>query len=273
MAGNYPDAPGHRMAYDRDGSLTLRTNVSTAAITTLTAAQARALNDESNATLYSLDGTSSRNNFTLTIMFPELRDIVGYSARMAGSFCNPAALDTSVNPWVQGTTVEAMRSPSVVSFLGVKAIRFRGTTDGGSGSYQLSHVHLYGSPSAGQAPDRLRFWNPTLNQEVAGHHADYGNVARNSVLPKTFRIKNPSATLTAYSVGLTSEALTDTVPTNVGQMEFSVNGGAYASSVNLGDLAPGAISPIITWRRTTPAGAVLGVWWFRAVASAASYAP
>ena len=290
MAGNYPDVPGHRIPYDRNGSVGFHLS-STGVITSLSATRLVGGNDEDPGSTNYLDNQPNSTDTTLQrtgIILPEPHDVVGFYFSTNGGFPGSALVETSVNTtngldgtWVnQGTAASfnktnsknAMRSQiSAVTWSGIVGVRVG--WQGGAGEQYVYSLHVYGSPSAGEAPDRLRFWDPVLNQQVAGHHADLGDLSRNTVTSKTFRVHNPSVTLTAYSVGLTTEALTDSSPTNVGQYEFSVNSGAYASTANLGDLAPGATSPIITWRRTTPASAALSVWNVRAVASAASYAP
>lgn len=71
MAGTYPDVPGPRIAYDRDGSTGVRIS-SGNAITSLTAGEMNNLNDE--------DGDStgmSGANGRIAIFFPVPMTIVG----------------------------------------------------------------------------------------------------------------------------------------------------------------------------------------------------
>ena len=75
-------------------------------------------------------------------------------------------------------------------------------------------------------------------------------------------MKNNSATLTANSIQLSTTVLTNTTPSLVNQFEYS-DGGAFAQTLDIGNLAPGAISPLITVRRNTDISATLSVWTAR----------
>jgi hypothetical protein len=66
--------------------------------------------------------------------------------------------------------------------------------------------------------------------------------------------------------------MTDTTPTVVGQHMLSTDGTTFTSTITIPDLAPGAISGVLTLRRTTPSDAVLSVWDLRLSAVAASWA-
>jgi hypothetical protein len=129
-------------------------------------------------------------------------------------------------------------------------------------------LHLYGSPSS--APDRLRIWHPSLDQEVGGAYFDWGNVPRGAVLQRQFRVKN-GRSLTAKSVSLSVEALTEASPAVVPMYAFSLDGATWSSSLVLGDLAPGATSAVVTVRFTCDPTAQLGLWTQRIVATAAQW--
>lgn len=287
MAGNYPDVPGHRMAYDRDGSILLSVNEGTAVITTATVPQMQAANNESGGKflVHAASSTSASPVYSAVLMFPELRNVGGlyHGASLANSVT--AGLYTSVDTtngfdgtWtlVGSWTVRSLTSKPAMRNLidpygitAVKAVKWR-VQMGTAGSAHNYHwaAQVYGVPAS--SPDRLRLWHPTLDQEVDGVYFDWGDVARSTQLDRDFRVKNSSA-LTANSVGLTMEALTDTAPSNVSQHTFSDDGVNFTSSLNIGNLAPGVISPVLTLRRTTVSDAVLSLWWTRIVASAASF--
>lgn len=299
MAGNYPDVPDHRMAIDRDGTTLSRIDHNASTVTALGGLATMNAEHGNGVTIYS----ANSGNFSGLLIFPELRDIKGvYHGVMTSS--NGGTVTNQGFQWspnttngLDGTWTSLGAFPYVwqngnqgtnqietdkqwfrenitpYNLTGVKAVRWRMNFGTGGGMQFRIRGHLYGQPTAGQAPNRLRFWHPTLDQEIPGAYFDFGDVARNTVLDKTFRVKNPSATLTAYSVSLTREALTDTSPTNVSAYQFSSDGVTFSDSLNLGDLAPSAISPVVYVRRTTPASAVLALWNVRFVASAASYAP
>jgi hypothetical protein len=75
------------------------------------------------------------------------------------------------------------------------------------------------------------------------------------------RVKNVSPTKTAANVRVSFDIVTDSAAPSVpGQFFVSFGGGAFLSQVNVGTLAPGAISGPITVRRVTPSNAQLGLW-------------
>jgi len=285
MAGNYNDVPGQRMAYDRDGTVCVYVNGTSAT------QQAQSLMVTMND-----HGTTGWNfpdegNLQGVLIFPEKRDIVGVhqAVEYGGSsgwntyYGFKTSVDTTNG--IDGTWVtqaspttgignrESMRENiTPYNLTGIKAVKWHWAGSWyGAGQYFRIKPHLYGGPTSGEAPNRLRFWHPTLDQEVDGAYFDWGDIPRSTTVDKDFRIKNPSATLTAETVGLTMEALTDTTPSNVGQHSFTTDGVTFASSVNLGDLAPGVISPVVTLRRVTVADAVFSLWWTRIVASASAW--
>lgn len=276
MAGNYSDVPGPRMAYDRDGTISLYGMSQSESVAT-----PGGVNDLTLLNNESFDGVGSR--YWTYLIFPQLRDIVGYAIHTSSG---DRGIHTSTNTttgldgtWTSrgsystvGTTPQ-MRSISTVNWTGVKAIKVY--ADSGAYTWNaVSHnlIHLYGTISAGQTPDRLRIWHPTLDQEVTGAYFDWGDIQRNGAsITKTFRIKNNSAALTANSIVLSSEALTDTTPTNAGQHTFAPDGVTFSSPLNIGNLAPGAISSEITVRRLTPTNAALSLWWTRINAVAGSW--
>ena len=116
------------------------------------------------------------------------------------------------------------------------------------------------------------FYNVKINSSFAkllddntfedGTHIDWGDTVRGTSADRTFRVKNNSATLTANSIQLSTTVLTNTTPSLVNQFEYS-DGGAFAQTLDIGNLAPGAISPLITVRRNTDISATLSVWTAR----------
>lgn len=284
MAGNYPDVPAPRMAYDRDGTIGLQTQANWgSAPSQMSQGTLNALNSETTSAI--IDTTGGHQ---VGLIFPQLRDITGIWKATGGGGSDIAA-ETSVDTtngidgtWVnrgsinKSVTVPSMRNTiSVVSWTGIIAIRW-GRLSSGNNSHTIYPCHLYGAIATGLNVDRLRLWHPTLdeplddNTSADGAFFDWGNVARSTTQDRTFRVKNNSATLTANSIAVTSQALTDTSPTVVGQHTFS-DGGAFATSINIGNLAPGAISSLITLRRTTASNAILSLWTLRIVASATSW--
>lgn len=122
----------------------------------------------------------------------------------------------------------------------------------------------------------MRMWRPTLdellddNNSADGAFFDWGDVQRNTTSDKSFRVKNESATLTANGVVVSQQTLTDTTPAVNSMFTFS-DGGAFATSIEIGSLAPGALNPVITKRFTRPNDAVLSLWASRTVANPTSW--
>ena len=281
MSGNYPDVPSWRLAYDRDGSQGFLINRASA-VTQLSGAQMIALNDESDGTIST--GWSSSGGW-LAIIFPELRDLDAYFVSQAvnatiggvavsanttngldGTWTSVLAYPSSV-PWTQLTVPNYRNAIVSTSSLAIKAVRFEFSSIGNAVS-TIGAIHLYGEPIPGANPNRLALWHPTLDQRVTPAHFDWGDVPRSSSADKTFRVKNLSSTLTGNSIRVAQEILTDTTPSVVAQHTLSYGGGSFLAQVNIGALAPGAISGVITLRRVTPSNATLSVWAHRVFAEA-----
>lgn len=103
--------------------------------------------------------------------------------------------------------------------------------------------------------DTLEFWDPQADAKVKDDHFDWKVVAPGSSADKRFRVRNSSAEYTAVGVQVTLEHLgiyDPALPVSV-QHFLSVNGRLFTASVNVGTLAPRAISaPIILRRVTAP---------------------
>lgn len=280
MAGFYPDVPAPRMPYDRDGTIGFRIT-SGGVISQMSSADLININNETS------DATTLTNGYD-GIIFPQLRDIAGWLL-IGGNTSNViGTLQTSANTTngQDGTWTTRVTSPSsptamlpnyrsviqLLSVTGVKAVRWSQASNGCT--YQA--IHFYGTIAASQTPDRLRIWHPTLdepldeNTSADGAYLDWGDVPRNGTQDRTLRIKNNSGTLTANSINITSQALTDASPSVPPQFTFS-NGGAFGTTLAIGNLSPGQISGVITVRRTTLSNAALGLWAFRSVAEATSW--
>lgn len=285
MAGNYPDAPGPRIAYDRDGTQGyILTPGPTAVNSNLTSADLAKMNDEDSGDSVSVPS----NNYYVMLYFPVLMDITAYATWWGRDGLNAAQYSADTTNGVDGTWTNfpgslATNAGSVVGLrtkimtlttpiTGVKSIRLRLAGSYGGYSDWFNAMHLYGQPSA--TSDRLEFWHPTLDQPLSQTPAyfDYGDVPRGSVITKDFRLKNLSATLTASTITVGVEANTDTTPTFVSQTQFQYNGGGYAATAALGTLGPSSISQPFTAQLSTSASTTLSLWWQRYYATAASWA-
>jgi hypothetical protein len=277
MAGNYPDAPSWRMAYDRDGTVGLYINGSNV-ITTMTSGQMAVLNDESDA--FAVNSADNNPAHRLVLIFPELRDIDGYFRNLPADN-SVAEVSADTTNGLDGTwiTISSSASTSAVAakptyrtgvvsttHLAKRAIRFTNVRLG-----SMRNLHLYGEPAPGENPNRLALWHPTLDQRVTPAYFDWGNVPRSSSGDRLFRVKNLSATMTAASVRVAMETLTDASPSVPGQHAVSSDGTTFLAQVNIGSLSPGAISGPVTLRRITPSNAVLSLWSFRVFAESTSW--
>lgn len=286
MAGLYPDAPDHRMALDQDGTQMFLINGSNG-VTALSAGQLASTQDETDAGV----GVTPSNLYAVYI-FPELRDITNYywymnanggdtiHVRMDYSTDTTNGLNgtwtVAVADFTNQGLVNVSNSPGnrttikPLSMLGIKAIRIYMTQSWGD-VLSLMSFHLYGNITAGQNPDRLALWHPTSDMRVGPAYFDWGDALRGSTADRTFRVKNLSATLSANTITCSVDALTDTTPSVVGQHTVSADGTTFAATASAGTLIPGAISGIMTIRRTTSATAVLSLWAIRVHAVAASW--
>lgn len=278
MTGIYPDVPGPRMAYDRDGTVVAYlTNASSGPVTPLNTVNILALNDEED------DGAvqpSLATSSALVWIFPELRDLVGVFIPMAsgslqtstnttngvdGTWTTQLSTFTGLN--MAETTVSARQNIQTLSLTGIRGVK----VICGSGPATPDFIHLYGKPSTGQNPDRLCFWHPTLDQEIGGAYFDWGDIVQGTTATRDFRIKNISSTYTANSVTVTMDCPSDTSPTVLSQHTVSPDGISFGSSASAGTLAPGVISSTMTLKRDISASAVLSLWTMRLRASASSW--
>lgn len=272
MAGSYPDPPGHRIAYDRDGSTGVWTQAGVY-VRDLTQAELTDLNKERSG----MTSSSVWNGHEGVVLLPVPHDL----SHVDGSFNNQfqtmsLAYSTDTTNGSDGTwtalangryssDLGAMRSPTAVGASGVVAVRFDSGWDWDPG--ELYRLHLYGTPVTPY--DGVEFWHPTLDQRL--DPVEYGNVPRGNQADMTFRIKNMSASLTANAVVLSAEALSDASPSVADDFTFAPDGSTFTSTLDIGNLAPGAISSVVTVRKQTGVDAALGLWWPRLLADPTSW--
>lgn len=290
MAGNYMDAPAPRVAYDRDGSV--MSAISAAGdVTTLSQTVARVLNGEGDSA-----PTLPTSPYRVAVVFSVPRDMSGIFFSLIQASTTAARVETSKNTTngVDGTweghgldsvvgprttKPEYRRSVSLSRFLpgeisrSVRGVRITVSSSSNPfGATNLASLHLYGEVSATATTDRLALWHPTLDQAVGPSWFDWGDVPRSSSADRSFRIKNLSSTLAATSIDVSMEALTPGVPSVVGMHTFSNSaGGGFVPSLNIPRVNPGAVSPVITVRRTVPATAQISTWSARIVADVTTW--
>lgn len=280
MTGVYPNVPGHRFAYDVDGSsIQYRANDGTLQ-QTATLANMQVLQNESGD---GIDWIQFNSQGYLSIVFPEPRNITGiFLADEFGALNQTSWSSNSSDGWggtwtnitlttETGIVPDYRNQIQAVSLTGVTALRFRfAAIVDSSYPFGIKTLHIYGD-YASATGDRLEFWHPTLDQKIDVAHFDLGDVKRGATLVKQFRIKNLSTTLTANSIAVSASALTVGSPSHATMHTFSTDNNTYSSSINIGDLAPGVISGVLYDKfissMTTPTGpwsgrlsAVAGSW-------------
>ena len=281
MAGLYPDVPDHRMSLDKDG--TQMFSIIGGVPAQLSAANVISVNDET-AGGPQLWGQSGSGYFF--ILFPEKRDVTAYFMQSTYNTDNMTAaqVSTDTTNGVNGTwTSIATRAfnptmtpnyrtqlTSITGAGGIVGMRFLVSSGAPSGGFFVS-AHVYGTITAGQNPDRLALWHPTLDAQVGAAYFDWGDAQRGSTADRTFRVKNLSPTLSANAVTCSTDALTDTSPTVVSQHTLSADATTFAATASAGTLAPGTISGVMTLRRTISNTATLSLWALRVNAAAASW--
>lgn len=286
MAGNYPDAPSWRMAYDRDGSIGGKISPSNE-ITQFSSAVMQQLNDETDGVAVEIADRSE--TAYLFVLFPEIRDVDAVFTRNGTndgahlvewqvSEDTTNGLDgtwvtlLSATPSIKGSVIPGYRSPLSATALGVRAVRIKATPGGSTTRWEPSAVHLYGERSPGQALNALELWHPSSDEKLPPAWLDWGNTPRGSSEDRTFRVKNVSTVSTAQAVRVAFDVLTDGAPSVPGQHLLSYGGGSFLAQVNVGDLAPGAISGPVTLRRVSASDAQLGLFAFRVFAEPDAWA-
>lgn len=271
--GAYPATPDERVPYHRNGATGFYIDASNN-VTQLTGPQLATLNDESDSAVSGLGDYKA-----IGIILPYTIDLTKYFAAhfVSGARQARGPIDTSVDttngrdgnwltavtPFVGSDLVRPFYRSAIqtASATGIKAVRFNFTSWSGTIADETwLAIHLYGAPSSGQHP-YLRMWHPTLDQALAVdafyQGANQGDVAQSGSYDVTFRIKNLNATQTANGVVVQTEGRAGSTE-HAGWVTIS-QGGAFAASQNIGNLAAGAISGVLTARIAPPSNASLNL--------------
>lgn len=289
MTGNYPDMPGKRLGWDRDGTRLFLVTGTGPTITEQVDAVKQSLNRESSE----LTGVN-------------LAYAVGATNRLVWLFPDPTTLDVL---WVDGngtvafdvlgstnttngidgtwTTLLSNISRSSVAvalnyrigaspdaFVAVGAANLRGLAvvprSTGWSASAIGKVHLFGQRSTG---NRLVFWDAVSDVAAGANLLEWGDKPRGASETRSFRIKNLSPSLTANSPRVAMEVLTDAAPSLPGQHQISKDGGAtWGAQQTLAALSPGAISAeVLQIRQSLLTSAQLSLWAFRCFAEAGSW--
>ncbi len=281
MAGTYPDVPGYRFAYDKDG-----TNINAFAsqggngqIFTLTTSEMSIMNQNQQSSTVAYYNKVGNTQPWYAFMFPEARNISGYFlACESNNIGVGRLLQTSVdttngqdgtwttiaNPYsyiVYGNTPISpayRNSIAPVSANNINAVRF-------STNNQVMAFHLYGTVPTTNSPDRLRIVDLSNNDIAA--QLDFGDIRQRNNSTKQFKVVNNSSTKTANNITVTIDTNPDASPTLIGQYQLSTDNTAYANAINIGTLAPGASSGTLYVRNSVSATAQLGPWALRLIAT------
>jgi hypothetical protein len=270
------------MALDRDGTSWLVVNPG-GGVTDVSAANVIKMSNE-NEDGFDLAGIGEYDRY-LALIFPEKRDVDAIFIKAQYSL---STIETSTNttngqdgtwstvpgPYTINSAVSAWRTALMAeTILAVKAVRFR---LGGSAPWppSVSVLHIWGEIAPAETPDRLVFWNAGSDTKMDPVTLDYGDAPRSSSADRVVRVKNISPTKSAVNVRVSFDILTDATapaPSVPAQFTASYNGGSFLAQVNIGTLAPGAISGPITLRRITPSNAQYGLFAPRVSAVADSW--
>lgn len=275
MAGYYPDAPDHKVFYNDDGTVIFTQSTAGGATQPLIGGDDHnRLNGEDPWANAAAMSSANRTGF----VFPRSMNIVGVfvSTNSGGLADNSGILRTSTDTatgsdgtWSVATSslgISTGGDPSynlrwrthvqTVSCLGISGLTI--STPNSQGSARS--LHLYGRPAAGPNPDRLRFWHPTTDTEVLGSYFDYGDMTQGKTSTVQFRIKNSSTTKTANNITIADDAITVPAPSLATQTTFSSDGSSFSATVNIGNLAPGVLSPVLHARIALMTNARVGPW-------------
>lgn len=294
MAGNWPDPPGVKLPYDKDGTLGYMTYRGwsnglpaqfTVVQTPIPEPHMRNMNDENGTTRANPSGVNS-GSADMYLLFPSPRDIThiyirGYGSTFQWSNDTTNGMDgtwTTVSGIVDRTagTKESMRTEITTlspALTGVRALRWT-TPSGGSGSFGgVWTLHLYGKPTA--LGDRLEFWHPTLDQPLRDTpaHLDLGNRPRATSQTKLVRVKNCSPALVANDIEVGVDELTPATPTLASQTTLRYGGtGDFAATAEIPSLAPEQISGLVEMKVDLAGDSQLGLVSERLYAVAAGWA-
>lgn len=254
MAGPYPDPPSYRMAWHEDGTQI----INMANMTVLSQANLQTLNREA--------GNVNVIGDQICIVFPEFRDLDalwlnGSNTQTVTTYVSTNTTNGIDGTWTTGPTVTitpdagnplgAGWRTSIASYtaLSISAIKFQAAN--------LRNIHIYGELSPDETTKRIELWHPSVDMKQPPNWFDWGNTPRGSSGQTSFRLKNMSPSQTANDVLVTMQALTDTTPSVPAQHLLSLDGLHWGATVDAGDIAPTAMSPVIHLRRVTPSNAVL----------------
>jgi hypothetical protein len=212
---------------------------------------------------------NSQSAWVVSVWLPEPYDITGFFIRGSGGGTRSywTSVDTTTGAdgtWVARGSFNAIgttwSTPEVVSYTGLRGIRFSAMVSPSFGSY--GQIHLYGTRTNLSNTEVVEFWHPTNDTVIPEDWLDNLGMYRSGTFTKQFRLKNLSASSTANDVTLSTNVIDD-APQPLGPEQQFDDGGAPANPLNIGTLAPGAISSVITYTVTKNITSSLGAWYPR----------
>lgn len=289
MAGSHPDYPGNRFALNDDGTVGRRVNRAGVS----DALDLSVLSTETGASVgyWPAAGAGSGAGGYVAVVFPEVRDVVGWYVRMADE---ASLLDLDVVYWAADTSngVDGTWTSASVGWLSddsasVSAdwrdnviappttLRCNGLRFGYTGlvnDLHLSHLHVFGERTPGRLHG-LELFGEVARLTAAEH--DWGDVPVGSSADLRFRVKNTSASVTCDGIELTIDAPTDTTPSVAAQHYLSLDfGDTFSASVAFTTpIEPGDVTGSVILRRVTPTSASVapGEWAVRVKAHATGW--
>lgn len=218
------------------------------------------LNNEVSSNKISLSSGTNQTQVWTMLHLPDPYDVTGYFAAYSGAQSDSAACEVwykqlggSWTKWVEhgamwgDNVAEAWETGIVTPGSPLTNIVGVGTcAKRPYGTFYQRAMHFYGTPT--DATGMLRLWHPTLDEDY-GDALDFGsalNPGATSTLQ--FRVKNLHV-LQAEPVVLSAYDLTGDMADGIA---FSDDDVTYTATLDIGNLAAGAISPVCYAKRTVP---------------------
>lgn len=296
MPDSLPVVPGHRFAYDIDGTYVSRTPQWGG---TFTALDPAVINDEDND-YHEFFGYRVAGGIWVEVAFafPEPRDLLGYYIRWGGSdnasnriYTSVDTTDGSNGTWVNqqewdqpvggiyqgGGSAQALTpyyrtNILTCNYAGIRGVRFRFTEPSDWWTGRLWNLHLYGYVSPTQSLDRLEYWDPTINQQAAKDALNFGDTVQGSTYTKQIRVKNLSNSKTASNVVMSADNAAGGGTELATAIQFSLDNTTYAPTLDIGNLTPGQVSPIVYVRRVVGLSEPPAIRSARVIATPATFA-
>lgn len=239
-----------------------------------------AANPKANTTLMTWPGGHPSS---FGVYFPVPHDLAGYSIRYTRQYDSYVPGTTTIytstdttdgndGTWTNHGAGQLGWNAFNHQTLAAPGIRGFKVTQIGPSAYNsyMQNLLLFGTPTVTDNPQSVVAWHPTLDEPV---QEDYFQVATHpgGGEARQFRVKNLHDTLTANNVGLSTNVATDASPALGPEQEFEISGGGFAATLDIGNLAPGATSGVVTYRVMKDAGAALGTFYPRLVIQPGSW--